>query len=219
MHQFVRLLQQGLGYGKFGSIFEPQNPPPICCDRGTRVREACARHWPSSVWTASSDSVAAAQGKKRGLQNVGLLSLLDFSQLICPSSNAGRRVDAMSTASDEPPAPPRLPRAVSQATAPPRAWPASHVARCALKRGDRRVYFASLEGEVWRYDVVKDACDACWTSGRIVLALAHRGDVCLALERHATEIYLAAYDCSRSRVVGRQRRVGTGSDGSLSCTE
>ena len=30
----------------------------------------------------------------------------------------------MSTASDEPPAPPRLPRAVSQATAPPRAWPA-----------------------------------------------------------------------------------------------
>ena len=125
----------------------------------------------------------------------------------------------MSTASDEPPAPPRLPRAVSTATAPPRAWPATHVARCALKRGDRRVYFASVEGEIWRYDALKDACDACWTSGRIVLALAHRGDVCLSLERHATEIYLAAYDCSRSRVVGRQRRVGTGSDGALSCTE
>ena len=116
----------------------------------------------------------------------------------------------MSTASDEPPAPPRLPRAVSQATAPPRAWPASHVARCALRRGDRRVYFASVEGEMWRYDALKDACDACWTSGRIVLALAHRGDVCLSLERHNSEIYLAAYDCARSRVVGRQRRVGTG---------
>ena len=125
----------------------------------------------------------------------------------------------MSTASDEPPAPPRLPRAVSQATAPPRAWPTSHVARCALKRGDRRVYFASVEGEVWRYDVLTDACDACWTSGRAVLALAHRGDVCLSLERHNSEIYLAAYDCARSRVVGRQRRVGTGNEGSLSCTE
>ena len=72
---------------------------------------------------------------------------------------------------------------------------------------------------MWRYDVVKDACDACWTSGRIVLALAHRGDVCLSLERLNTEIYLAAYDCSRSRVVGRQRRVGTGSDGALDCTD
>ena len=125
----------------------------------------------------------------------------------------------MSTASDEPPAPPRLPRAVSTATAPPRAWPATHVARCALKRGDRRVYFASVEGEIWRYDALKDACDACWTSGRIILALAHRGDVCLSLERHNSEIYLAAYDCSRSRVVGRQRRVGTGSDGALDCTD
>ena len=65
-------------YGNFcidfrGSVNPRENPSSRPRTRGS------GGHWPSSVWTASSDSVAAVQEKKRALQNVGVLSLLWIS--------------------------------------------------------------------------------------------------------------------------------------------
>lgn len=125
----------------------------------------------------------------------------------------------MATVSDEPPAPPQLPRAAVEAPKSQRAWPASHVELCAARRGDRRAYFASRAGELWRYDALKDEAGACWTSGRAIIALAHRGNTCLALERKGTQVWLATYKVEDGRVAGRHRRVGTGNEGAVACHE
>ena len=63
----------------------------------------------------------------------------------------------------------------------------------------------------------KVEADACWTSDRAVLALAHRGDACLALESKGTQVWLATYEVEDGRVAGRHRRVGTGREGSFAC--
>ena len=124
----------------------------------------------------------------------------------------------MSTASDEPPAPPRLPRAVSQATA-PRARVARHARRALrIEKGDRRVYFASVEGEVWRYDALKDACDACWTSAYRPSS-RHQGRRLPSLGVSIHGVVSRGLRLARTRVVGRQRRVGTGATARYSGTD
>ena len=63
MHQFVRLLQQNRDMAKFYLVFGRENPLPIRL-RGSRAYARLRGSLTSSVWTASSDSVAAVEEKK-----------------------------------------------------------------------------------------------------------------------------------------------------------
>ena len=76
MHQFVRLLQQGLRYGKLGMIGR-ENPAEIGVRLAARVREA-TRVTGLTASGLQALTLLQRSKKKKSAANVGLLSLAGF---------------------------------------------------------------------------------------------------------------------------------------------